>query len=385
LHTVTQALSPQDLSALIGSIYDCALDPARWEQTLSDIKNALGFETAMLHLSDLRHDRMLINRVVGIDAYWQERQREYLPEIHARLAQDLATWKSFDDPHVMSRHIPRQFLESSGYFQNCLKPNGIVDIMQYFLIYTPTRMAGFGLGRHERNGEVTDREIELGALLLPHVRRAVTISDVLDARTIERERMAKALDALRCAVVLTDASSVILHANDSAQTLLRKSELIQATGGVLQAKAAAAASELRSAIALAAQDEATIGKTGLAICLTELETFPVYAHVLPLTGSELRTRLQPAAVAAVFIGAPPDEQDGADAMAAAFELTRAETRVLANLLAGRTLVESAATLRIAASTEKTHLDSIFSKTGVSRQADLVRLGTGFVPPTKSDR
>jgi DNA-binding CsgD family transcriptional regulator len=72
-------------------------------------------------------------------------------------------------------------------------------------------------------------------------------------------------------------------------------------------------------------------------------------------------------------------------MAAAFELTRAETRVLANLLAGRTLVESAATLRIAASTAKTHLDSIFSKTGVSRQADLVRLGTGFVPPTKSDR
>jgi hypothetical protein len=44
---------------------------------------------------------------------------------------------------------------------------------------------------------------------------------------------------------------------------------------------------------------------------------PIFAHVLPLIGSNFRTRLQPAAVAAVFIGAPPDAQDGADAVAAA--------------------------------------------------------------------
>ena len=109
---------------------------------------------------------------------------------------------------------------------------------------------------------------------------------------------------------------------------------------------------------------------------------PVFAHVLPLTGSDLRTRLQPAAVAAVFIGAPPDEQDGADTTAAAFGLTPAETQVLASLLAGRTLAETAVALGIAPSTAKTHLDHIFAKTGVTRQADLMRLGTGLVPPTR---
>ena len=50
------------------------------------------------------------------------------------------------------------------------------------------------------------------------------------------------------------------------------------------------------------------------------------AHVLPLTGSDLRTRLQPSAVAAVFIGAAPDEQDGADLVAAAYGLTPEEYR-----------------------------------------------------------
>ena len=29
------------LSEWIGSIYDCALDPARWEQTLPDVRDAL--------------------------------------------------------------------------------------------------------------------------------------------------------------------------------------------------------------------------------------------------------------------------------------------------------------------------------------------------------
>jgi hypothetical protein len=75
--------------------------------------------------------------------------------------------------------------------------------------------------------------------------------------------------------------------------------------GTLQATVPSAASELRSALTFAAGNEASIGKTGLAIRLTEPDVPPVFAHVLPLTGSDFRTRLQPAAVAAVFIGAPP--------------------------------------------------------------------------------
>jgi hypothetical protein len=38
---------------------------------------------------------------------------------------------------------------------------------------------------------------------------------------------------------------------------------------------------------------------------------------------------------------------------------------------------------IAGTTAKTHLENIFSKTGVSRQSDLMRLGTGLIPPTRS--
>jgi DNA-binding CsgD family transcriptional regulator len=84
----------------------------------------------------------------------------------------------------------------------------------------------------------------------------------------------------------------------------------------------------------------------------------------------------------VFVGAA-EAQDGADTMAAAFGLTGAEARVLAGLLSGRTLVETAAALGISTSTAKSHLENIFMKTGVSRQAELVRLATRSVPPARS--
>ena len=199
------------------------------------------------------------------------------------------------------------------------------------------------------------------------------------------ELMAEALNVLRCAVVLTNEHGAILHANRAAEHMLRDGGPIQSEQSILKATAPSAASELRSALALAARNEAGIGKTGLAIRLTEPDVPPVFAHVLPLTGSDFRTRLQPAAVAAVFIGAPPDAQEGADAVAAAFGLTSAETRVLASLFAGRTLAEAAATLGIAGTTAKTHLEHIFLKTGVTRQAELIRLWTGLISPSGSNR
>jgi hypothetical protein len=225
--TATPPLSPQALSALIGAIYDCALDPAGWEQALAGIREMLRTETAVLYLLDARNDRMLINRTAGMDPHMLEDQAKHIPEINARLAQDLASWPSFDEPH------------------------------------------------------------------------------------------------------------------EAAEGMLRDGGPVQGLGGVLQARDPAAAAELRAAIKQATQGEADIGKAGLAIRLTEIGVPPVTAHVLPLTGGDLRTRLQPSAVAAVFISAPPGEQEGAAATAAAFDLTPAETRVLASLLAGRTLAETA--------------------------------------------
>jgi DNA-binding CsgD family transcriptional regulator len=67
------------------------------------------------------------------------------------------------------------------------------------------------------------------------------------------------------------------------------------------------------------------------------------------------------------------------AATSAFRLTPAETQVLAQVLDGRTLAEAAAILGVARSTVKTHLESIYVKTGTRRLPELVRVTAGLVP------
>lgn len=68
------------------------------------------------------------------------------------------------------------------------------------------------------------------------------------------------------------------------------------------------------------------------------------------------------------------------AIARAFGLTAAETRLLDRLLSGRRLAGAAADLGIAAATARTHLDNIFMKTGASRQVELKQVALRAQPP-----
>ena len=114
---MAEAISPQALSNLIGSIYDCALDPSRWEQTLADVSEALDCFALLLALSDLRRERFLIHKRVGVEPDQFERLSMYFPEVNAMLGGALASWPSLDEPYLMFRHVSPAYIEKSPYFQ----------------------------------------------------------------------------------------------------------------------------------------------------------------------------------------------------------------------------------------------------------------------------
>jgi DNA-binding CsgD family transcriptional regulator len=58
---------------------------------------------------------------------------------------------------------------------------------------------------------------------------------------------------------------------------------------------------------------------------------------------------------------------------AALSLTRAEAKLAALIFAGDTVRDAAANMGVAETTAKTHLMSVFNKTGVAKQSELVRL------------
>lgn len=372
--------SNSELSTLIGSIYDCVLDSSRWDHALAETASFLECEHAILSLNDLQHHRILINRTVGWEPCWLDERSKHVSEIHGVLSKWLSMQSSLDHPFVASREIPEHQLETSPYVRDCLMPLGIIDIAHFFLVSTRARFSELVVARQKHKGIFTVRAIEAGALLLPHLRRAVTISDVLDVHALQRNRLTGILGALRNAVLLTNDRGVILYANRSAENLLRSGNSICSTSGILVAKPPQANGELHKAIRLAAQDETNIGNAGISIRLRGLEQNSTFAHVLPLVGSVLRAGIQPDAVVAVFITVNAGLKCGSVSFAAAFRLTPAETKVAGCLLAGQTLAETACELGIAMTTARTHLNNIFVKTGVGRQSEFVRLAVQAVSP-----
>jgi DNA-binding CsgD family transcriptional regulator/PAS domain-containing protein len=379
---MASAISHQDLSDLIGRIYDCTLDPSHWEATLDAIRTLLQCPTAQLALVDLRQQRIVLQKALGMDVRMQELLSKHIPDIQHRLDRFFDNGLSMEEPLVVSRAFSPEEIAAWPYYQEVVLPFGFVDTAQIHLLRAPTRYSALGFGRKESVGVFSEREIEIMRLLIPHVRRAVTISNVLDAQAVEKARMAETLDALKLGVVLTNEDSRILHANRAAEEMMRDGGPLLGRGGVLRAEGAAAAAEIKAAIGHAARNESAIGKTGLAVRLTEEDEAPVVAHVLPLVGGEIRSRLEPAAVAAVIVNPKVDDAINANAVATTFGLTPAETRVLSRMLTGSTVAEAAVDLGVATTTARTHLDNIFAKTGVSRQSELIRLAAQVAPAAR---
>jgi len=69
-------------------------------------------------------------------------------------------------------------------------------------------------------------------------------------------------------------------------------------------------------------------------------------------------------------------------VARVYSLTPAEARLVQQLIAGASLTEAATALGIAEATARTHRNHIFTKTGMSRRADLLALITRLIPPVR---
>src|SRR5262245_15691636 len=238
-------LSHQELSEAIGCIYDCTLDPSRWEPTLDALRKLVACRSAQLALVDLRQHRILIQKVLGVDAQWLELQAKYLPEITSFAERHLDSGLPMDHPLVTSRLSSPARYAASPFFQEWCRPQGYIDVVQINLIRTPTRISGLALGRHQSEGLIEERDIELMRLLVPHVRRAVTISNVLDAQAIEGARLAETLDALKLGVVLANEDSGILHANPAARKRMGDGGPLRDRHGVLRVEGARASAEIR--------------------------------------------------------------------------------------------------------------------------------------------
>jgi DNA-binding CsgD family transcriptional regulator len=261
-------------------------------------------------------------------------------------------------------------------------PAGVGDSASAILLRSKHRMATIGLGTRIEHGPVSQEELDILSMLTPHVRRALTISDLIDMKSLAADTFERMLDTLQIGVVAVDARCRIRHANQAASEMLAAGDPLSTRGGKVVVTASYASTiTLHEAIARAARDEATMSGNGSGVPLRFGDGRPAIGHVLPLRHGTRRQGLGPGVAAAIFIATPTDSHLAPlDALIALYGLTDAESRVLTRIAQGQNRGQAAASLEIADSTVKSHLDRIFSKTGTSTQPELVRLLTSLSAP-----
>jgi DNA-binding CsgD family transcriptional regulator len=366
-------LSNADFSGVVGAIYDCALDPALWPDAISELCRLTNCAAGTMHVSGLDSGMVYLHQVWNYDLNFLTEMQSVcgaeVTEIWARVP-NLMT-RPLDEPLTAKRDIAPKLLANSRFLNEWAVPLGYSDTIQLMVLRPPERIGALGLFRHISAGDVTDRDLDVIRLLAPHIRSAVTIGDVLNMQAINISTLESSLDLLQAGVLFVDCECRIIHANQAARLMLQGGAPIQSVLGELRTHLPQTTAALKKAVA----DVGTaIGHDGISIALPISGGEPARVHVLPLMTGYARSRLAHGASAALFITAKGNiEALSAEAIAALFDLSPAETRVLERLIAGRTPAEIADDLGSALATVRTHLSNIFSKTGTTRQADLIRL------------
>jgi len=367
-------------SSLIGDIYDAALDPRRWSCVLERICGFVGGVASTLYSEDSATRTGRSHYAFGVDRrygwLYYDRYIKHNPLTTAQVFFDIEEVISVAD--ILSHEEFRETL----FYKEWVRPQGWVDAASAVLEKSATGYAAISVIRDERHGLIDDEARARMGVLVPHVRRAVLIGQVIDVHRTEASTLADTLDGLGAGMFVVDVTGRIVHANCSGKVMIGDATVVRASGGRLLACDAGANQALQNLFASAERGDAAFGSKGIAVPLATRSGEDHVAHVMPLTsGMRRRKTRSAAAVAAVCVRkAAFDAPCWLEVIPKRYGLTPSEVRVLLAIVEIGGVPEVARAMGLSETTVKTHLRHVFEKTGTTRQADLVKLVASFANP-----
>ena len=369
-----------ELSAIIADIYDAALDPRLWPSVLPRAAEYVGGQAAAILAKKAAEPRATMFYYCGVAPQYMQ---SYLEQHWRYDSFGIVEQMDFPigRPIVTDDLVPYDEFVQDRFFKEWAEPQGWIDSIWVVLERSADSFAFFSVLRDIASGRVDGEVIRRMALIAPHLRRAVLIGNVIDLARSEAASFAGAFEHLRAAVFFLDAEGRVVVANAAGRRMVDSPFApLRLLDGRLAARDEAAQIALRGAYREASAGDTTLGSAGLAL---PLDGEPRHvAHVLPLTEGARRTSAFGApATVALFVQPEELPQPAApELIATAYGLTPAELRVLLAIVEVGGVPEVAEALGVAETTVKTHLGRLYDKTGLKRQADLVKLFASFGSP-----
>lgn len=360
-------------SLLVFGIQAAVLDAALWEPALTAMLDALGCEAGAL-LAAARGSSRIRGAAVGVDAAavasydgYYGRLDPVLPVLAGAPAGAVLPGQRIVRPEVMRR---------SEFYNDWAKPidagDGIVACLtrengetNWLCFSAPLRGKRFA----------TPRRLRLAGLLVPHLQQALRMQSALGEAAGLRAGALAAFEHARSGVAWISRQGRIVHANAAAFDILGRAEgLSVRADGRLRAALPSEESALRGLIhrAVSGGDDGVRAGGSLAIGRPG-GRWPLVVHALPLGRDAAYEDAAGAAALMVVVDTGQRVEPRPELLQRLFGLTAAEAQIALAALRCDTLQGVAAELSVSLSTVRTHLQRVYDKTGVHRQAGLAQL------------
>ena len=176
------------------------------------------------------------------------------------------------------------------------------------------------------------------------------------------------LEDLSVPVLVIDPELTILHTNHAGRELFECGRGLRMIKGLLRAERPDQHEQLVRAVSRAIAHP-SVSPTAYGVEIGDGHGRQLFLCVRALQGGEGIAR----AAQLVIYAIDPHQQVVLDSevLARVYRLSRAEIRVVAELMQGQSVEAIAETLSISSYTVRTHLRNLFAKTGTSRQGELI--------------
>ncbi|HEY4968857.1 MAG TPA: helix-turn-helix transcriptional regulator [Steroidobacteraceae bacterium] len=353
------------LSALIGRVYECAIDPGQWDDTLGEIVAALSppdWDVILLQWERISPPGC---RFVGSTSLIPMAREIYRTMFAGRNPWSRRIWalpagRVVDTDEIMPRS---EILESEFYKKFLHTWNLQIAIGVVLDRQGPEKL---GLIMPGPPGHPIDGLKRGFRLLAPHMQRAVRISRALGEANLRSAAAQSAIEAVPNAILSLTPALKVMSANAKALELIEAGWAKMIDGGLVltDRKAQQQLVELAAAAPPTSAAFRTAGPDGgdLAVLAARLTT---------QTAETLDGRIEGAGIIlTIGIGARAPLIE-INRLASWFGLTPAEARLAASLSSGMTPDDYAARRNVSMNAVRFLLKGIYRKTSVGSQAQLI--------------
>jgi len=376
------------VTSIIGQIYEAVEDETAWPSVLLSLSDCFGGAGCGFTVDNARSGRTSVSVSARLDPY---RVREYNEHYHtvdlftsrsrslAAAGRAFASHTYLTDAELGQSEFYNDFLRKHPLFYNMA---GSMSLDEGTGVYLT-------LLRAKRARPFSQGELDLLDLLLPHFRRAARLGLSLRSSRTPYQ----ALDRLRAGVIFVDSAGKVTFANAVAAKMSDDHDGLHLTPNGLTLASPAGRRDLARLRALAATESRQNGNAAVGVLAVTRPSGrrPYLLRVSPLRALDLSVACENATIVILITDLEESSGVDSDALRVVFGLTPAECRLAALLAEGDDLTEASEQLSITRNTVRAQLRSIFEKTGVRRQAELVALisrlaqGTSPYPAAPAER